>query len=281
MNELQNVTINTPAIFNFHSKLLNDYSSQIATIGATMASSNRQIAVILAKVAELSKDSFEQDGFKGVGDYAEKTFGIAKAMTSQLVKVGKRFYIAPTDTAKAVAEMFTPSNLAEVADMTDEELNAKIADGKISKGKTQKELREVAKAVKDSREDSNAKPAKVQTAYDFRVHIVVDDEPLPVMFFANETIDTLTTSIKAGQIADVPASNWHSAIVTKLYGKNKTGGAWCMVDPMTHNTAVLFGEPKENAKTANGAKAAEMLKGLSQSEILNLIELAKAASKED
>lgn len=165
MNEIQNVTIHAPASFTFKNKKLNEISITIAKIGESMTSNNREIAKLLG---EVKKDElFKEDGFKSVAEYAETTFGIAKSLSYQLAKVGERFYLANSDAAKKAASMLPPSNLAEIANMTDEQIGKAIEAGEISETSTQKKLRDVAAGVK------HAKP-KVLEDYEIDVRIIRD-----------------------------------------------------------------------------------------------------------
>lgn len=165
MNELQNITIQTPNAPAFHSQKLNEYTAQILKAGADMRSANREIATILARASQLTKDTWEQDGFKGVGDYAEKTFGIKQSMCSAMVKVGKAFYLSSDPARLAIADTVSPSNLAEVAKLSDADIDTAIADGTIHAGATQDELRKARKAIADK----SATPA-VLPAYNVTVN---------------------------------------------------------------------------------------------------------------
>lgn len=162
MEEIKNVTITIPAKFTFKNQKLNEISINIAQIGQSMASSNREVSKLLG---EVKKDKlYEEDGFKSVAEYAETTFGIAKSLAYQLAKVGERFYLVESEAAKKAAAMLPPSNLAEIANMTDEQIEKAIDAGEISPASTQKKLRDVAAGVK------HFKP-KVLEDYDIEVYI--------------------------------------------------------------------------------------------------------------
>ena len=162
MEEIKNVTISIPAKFTFKNKKLNEISINIAQIGQSMASSNREVSKLLG---EVKKDKlYEEDGFKSVAEYAETTFGIAKSLAYQLAKVGERFYLVESEAAKKAAAMLPPSNLAEIANMTDEQIEKAIDAGEISPASTQKKLRDVAAGVK------HAKPKVLE---DFEIDVEV------------------------------------------------------------------------------------------------------------
>lgn len=146
MNELTNATVKAPASFTFKNKKLNDISLRIAKIGDDMGKKNMELAKLLGTV---KRDKlFEEDGFKSVAEYADKTFGIQKALAYQLAKVGERFYLSDSATAKTVAAMLPPSNLAELVNMKDEDIQKAMDDKEITPTTTQKTLRSVAAGVK-------------------------------------------------------------------------------------------------------------------------------------
>lgn len=165
MNEIQNATIHAPAKFTFKNKKLNEISISIAAIGADMGKKNVELAKLLGTVKR--DELFKEDGFKSVAEYADSTFGIAKSLAYQLAKVGERFYLSESETAKKAAAMLPASNLAEITNMTDEQVKAAMDSGEISATSTQKKLRDVASGVK------HAKP-KVLEDYEIDVRIIRD-----------------------------------------------------------------------------------------------------------
>lgn len=161
MNELANVTINKDmTTFSFKNKKLNEISAKIAKAGADMSSKNKEIAKLLGTV---KKDKlYTDDGFKSVSEYAEKTFGIAKSLAYQLANVGERFYLVDSETAKKAAALLPPSNLAEIAGMTDEDIQKEMDKGSIKSTSTQKELRETAKKAKEAAEKASKTASKAR-----------------------------------------------------------------------------------------------------------------------
>lgn len=179
---IQNITTHAPATFNFKSSALNAYSRQIAEIGAEMASKNIQIAKILGKI--WTEEAYKEDGFTSVQEYAEKTFGIKKASAYQLANVGKRFYNSESETARMVADMLPPANLAELKNMADEDIAKEVEAGNITPDTTQKQLREIAAKHKE------AKPATVEKTYDGTIKFVVGTS-VTVKPFNNWVLDTI------------------------------------------------------------------------------------------
>lgn len=150
--EMELKRFDSAALPKFKNAELAKATKAIADLGDTRALASRKIAEVLGHV--LSSECYKEDGFKSVAEYAEKTFGIKYATAYAMAKVGNRFYNSDAPLAKSLAEHYAPSNLLEIAGMTDDEISAKIESGEISTDKTQKELREVAKSVK---------PAKAKT----------------------------------------------------------------------------------------------------------------------
>lgn len=131
------------AAFTFKNADLNRYSEQIAAI----AGEERERNVRLAKIFGAIKTTkcYADDGFSSVADYAEKTFSVKRAMAYQLANVGERFYNSESEVAQKVASLLSPTNLAEVAKMKDDELSEAIDNGDITAESTQSELRQYAK----------------------------------------------------------------------------------------------------------------------------------------
>lgn len=179
---IQNITTHAPATFNFKSPSLNAYSRQIAEIGAEMASKNIQIAKILGKI--WTEEAYKEDGFTSVQEYAEKTFGIKKASAYQLANVGKRFYNSESETARKVADMLPPANLAELKNMSDEDIAKEVEAGNITPDTTQKQLREIASKHKE------VKSATVEKTYDGTIKFVVGTS-VTVKPFSNWVLDTI------------------------------------------------------------------------------------------
>lgn len=149
MNELQNATVHAPTSFAFKNKKLNEVSLKIAKLGEDMAKKNVELAKLLGEVKK--SELHKEDGFKSVAEYAEKTFGIARSLAYQLAKVGERFYLADSETAKKVSAMLPASNLAELVNMKDEEIQKAIDAKEITPSTTQKTLRSVAAGVKHAK----------------------------------------------------------------------------------------------------------------------------------
>lgn len=149
MNEITNATVKAPAAFTFKNKKLNEISIRIAKIGDDMGKKNMELAKLLGTVKR--DELFKDDGFKSVAEYADSTFGIQKSLAYQLAKVGERFYLSDNATAKTVSGMLPPSNLAELVNMKDEDIQKAIDAKEITPSTTQKTLRSVAAGVKHTK----------------------------------------------------------------------------------------------------------------------------------
>ena len=196
MNEITNATVKAPASFTFKNKKLNEISIRIAKIGDDMGKKNMELAKLLGTVKR--DELFKDDGFKSVAEYADTTFGIQKSLAYQLAKVGERFYLSDNATAKTVSGMLPPSNLAELVNMKDEDIQKAIDAKEITPTTTQKTLRSVAAGVKHS------KP-KVLEAYAVDVEIIrasgidrlhLDKSNLP------DALDEIAKRVKLGEFIE-------------------------------------------------------------------------------
>lgn len=150
--------------FSFKNADLNKFSENIAKIAIDSVSRNIELAKIFGRILET--ECYKEDGFSSVADFAEKTFGIKKASAYQLANVGRRFFNSDSETAGKVVNLLggKTGNLAELVNMTDEQLEDAIASEKLSADSTQKDLREVANSVK---------PAKVITEKKARLSAII------------------------------------------------------------------------------------------------------------
>lgn len=183
---LEVVTVKDMGTFSFKSTKLAEYSRQIASLGSEIASKNIEIAKILGHV--LSEKCYEEDGFKSVSDYAEQVFGIKKQSAYQMANVGAKFYNTESETAKKVSALLPPSNLAELVNMSEDDIKKEIEAGNISETSTQKELREVAKGYKEP------KKVSVEPLYQGTIKFVVGST-VTVRPFERFTIDTILRNV--------------------------------------------------------------------------------------
>ena len=111
-----------------------------------------------------SRKLYEEDGFKNVGEFAEKFFGESKSSASQKAAVYARFFSdEASDTCKRVLELVgnKPAVLYELSKMTDEELKAELDKGTFDNGCTLDAARKIAKAAKEARDDGKPVVVKI------------------------------------------------------------------------------------------------------------------------
>ena len=109
--------------------------------------------------------SYTDDGFKNVGEFAEKYFGESKSTASHKSTVYNRFYGEnATDTAKKALAEIGPrlETLYEYSSLTDEEIDANFAE--IVKTLKSKDARELAKRIKNARAEGKGND-KVEDTY--------------------------------------------------------------------------------------------------------------------
>lgn len=141
-------TVDIQTSFNFKNEKLNKFSESIAKIAIDSVSRNIELAKIFGRILET--ECYKEDGFSSVADYAEKTFGIKRASAYQLANVGRRFFNSDSETANKVVHILNgkTGNLAELVNMSDEQIEEAITSKKLSEDSTQKDLREIANSVK-------------------------------------------------------------------------------------------------------------------------------------
>lgn len=144
---------------------------------------NRQIASILARVK--SEQSYKDDGFTSVADYASKTFGIKKQNAYALADAGE---VYNDDTASEKLKAFTPSKLAEVTRVPRKDLEEAVESGRITATTTQKDLREYAKEAAPSK-DSKTEVLDTYDARPLTVCMVLPEAMANVFKMGPLTID--------------------------------------------------------------------------------------------
>lgn len=128
---------------------LADITREINAIGDSMNDNAVKIAALLGEV--LADKLYEEDGFKSVADYAENLFGMNKSAAYAAARVGARFLDGGEHPAVVAA--LPVSKLAEIVNMTDDEITAAVESGEIDESTTQAALRAAA---------NNHKPAAVK-----------------------------------------------------------------------------------------------------------------------
>lgn len=139
--------------FKFKDARLAKATSEISAIYTNAVkyadAKNREIASILSRVK--SEQSYKEDGFDSVADYASKIFGIKRQNAYALASAGD-IYNSKEATEKVKA--FSPSKLAELSSIPVEKLNSDTESGLITASTTQKDLREYSKANSPAKEEA-------------------------------------------------------------------------------------------------------------------------------
>lgn len=127
----------------FKDERLTKATQRIAAIYSDAAkyaeTKTREIAKILGDIQE--KKAYEADGFKSVAEYAYTVFGIARQNAYALSNAGR---VYNDKDAHPELKAMTPSKIAELSTVDEKVVKEALDTGKITKGTTQKELREFA-----------------------------------------------------------------------------------------------------------------------------------------
>lgn len=180
-NKKQNVAVETKAVVALdaatlkaisESRFASLKSKELAKAGLELDAIGNDVAAKAVAQCKVyfdvtSRKLYEEDGFKNVGEFAEKYFGESKSSASQKATVYGRFFSDDaSDTCKRVLELVgnKPAVLYELSKMTDEELSAELDKGTFDNGCTLDAAKALAKTAKAARDDG--KPVVVKM-YDF------------------------------------------------------------------------------------------------------------------
>ena len=180
-NKNQNAAVETKAVVALdsatleaisHSRFASLKSKELAKAGLELDAIGNDVAAKAVAQCKVyfdvtSRKLYEEDGFKNVGEFAEKYFGESKSSASQKATVYGRFFSdVASDTCKRVLELVgnKPAVLYELSKMTDDELQAELDKGTFDNGCTLDTAKALAKAAKAARDDG--KPVVVKM-YDF------------------------------------------------------------------------------------------------------------------
>lgn len=140
---------------SFRNESLNQATQRIASIISDAMvyaeTKNREIASILSTIK--SEQSYKEDGFESVADYAEMIFGIKRGNAYALASAGD-IYNDPTASDKI--KSLSPHKLAELSKVPTATIESDLNSGKISAETTLKDLREYKNSVlsSDSKKDT-------------------------------------------------------------------------------------------------------------------------------
>lgn len=143
------------ATMNAYDGQLGYYTTRIEAARAVGVSAALSICADLHSVSNL-KTELKANGFKGVGDYAESTFGYKKSNAAAMAAVGKRFLDASGNITNDILKGLTWSKLDLLKSLTDGQIQ-ELVDSGIDLGySTAREIREGVKALKAPVSDSKA-----------------------------------------------------------------------------------------------------------------------------
>lgn len=145
---ISTATSDIATTFSFKSAELNKFSESIAKIAIDSVERNIELSRIFGRI--LATECYKEDGFSSVADYANKTFGIEKAQAYALARVGNRFFNSDSKIAERVVKELKgkTSNLAELVNMSDSDIESALDAKTITSESTQKDLRQVAASHK-------------------------------------------------------------------------------------------------------------------------------------
>lgn len=188
MAELTIMEMGTVTEFNFVNKKLTAASKKIANAGSRM---KEDMFKISSALAEVKRDKlYEDDGFKNVSEYAEKTFGFKKSLTYSLIGIGERFTVKIDKThfgSKYADETgdYTTQQLGVLSSLDDEQIDELIDNREINKDMTIRELREI---VKDVKENING---KVDDTEDVEITIDTESKEISSEVIPQDEKDTI------------------------------------------------------------------------------------------
>ena len=133
---------------SFTNKELNKATKEILKIGNNIKKDMFKVAVILygVRVSECYKD----DGFKNIGEYANKTFGFAKTNTYNLIKVAESYIDMETKESNLPHESgkdFTTAQIIKMLPTKYERVYELVENEVIT---PEMSCREIEKALKES-----------------------------------------------------------------------------------------------------------------------------------
>lgn len=222
---------------SFNNKALLAYSRDIEKSMTTMADSSKAIAITLGHV--LKEECYKEDGFDSVADYAEQTFGIARAQAYKMARTAVRFMLpdsplSSNDTIKAMPL----NNLAELNAVEDDDaIAADIAEGKLKADSKQSEIRDIA---------NSHKPAKILKGDRYRLYTPDGKEFDGVDYYAAQLVKALQTTDETRVVVCDPVKDQNGNIVARRF---------VTVDTKTARVASYVAKVSIPAKAVKAPKA--------------------------
>ena len=143
MSEL--VVMNRVVVPTFQNKELEESVKKIVECSRNIVVNHFQIAYELAVIKRT--ESYREDGYESVTEFAEKVLGFSKTSTSMAIKVAERYLI---DEGTRVATSFLRegadfsfNQLRETLPLSERKVSELVFDKKLNSGMTVKEIREL------------------------------------------------------------------------------------------------------------------------------------------
>lgn len=148
---------------NAYDGQLGYYTTRIEAARAVGVSAALSICADLHSVSNL-KEELKANGFKGVGDYAESTFGYKKSNAAAMAAVGKRFLDASGNIKNEMLKGLTWSKLDLLKSLTDGQIEELVESG-VTLDSSARDIRAGVKALKAPQNDSKTTetPSKGKT----------------------------------------------------------------------------------------------------------------------
>lgn len=153
--EAKAVTIESP--MDALTGALKEHTQAIYELGNNIRTSQYAIAYHLYSINTDCATELENTGYADIFDFSNKLFGFEKNYTYKMINVWSHFGLLNADTKETTSlfltdgKDFSISNLIELNQFDKVQVQALIKAGMISPASTQKQIREVRKAIKDGR----------------------------------------------------------------------------------------------------------------------------------
>ena len=167
MNEVTLVGRNDVA---FKNKKLQNATMQIFSIGNNIRQKWFEIGAIIALVDE--QECFKDDGFSSVHEWVEKTFGLKKSRSYDLLRIGKEYTREVISKSGKVvgyecnlmpessADNFTTTQVTRMFPIGHEMVTELVETGEINPSMTAKQIADVVKAHTSSNDEELQEDAK-------------------------------------------------------------------------------------------------------------------------
>ena len=151
---MEEIIVTNEVNVTFTNKALNSATKKIVTLVNKTKKSLIEIATILNTVYE--NKSYKDDGFENIAEYTEKCFGFKKVFTYNLININK--FIGDDGECLIPNGHFTEYNASQLQELIPLSLNivSELAETEeITPLMTTKEIREVVKNYKHSKEEDS------------------------------------------------------------------------------------------------------------------------------